>query len=75
MPDLDAEQIAKKAMTIAADICIYTNHNFTVEMLGGDETVQPVPLLTSNPGPSEPAQEKKEGQVESPTKEEDEVSS
>ena len=31
--DLDAEQCAREAMRIAADICIYTNHNLTVEML------------------------------------------
>lgn len=31
--DLDAEAIARKAMTIAAEICIYTNSNFTVESL------------------------------------------
>lgn len=30
---LDAEAIAHKAMTIAADICVYTNSNFTVETL------------------------------------------
>lgn len=30
---LSAEEIGKKAMTIAADICIYTNHHFTVETL------------------------------------------
>jgi ATP-dependent HslUV protease, peptidase subunit HslV len=35
--DLDAEQIARKAMTIAADICIYTNHNFVVEVLEQDK--------------------------------------
>eukprot|EP01123_Difflugia_compressa_P010475 TRINITY_DN3840_c0_g1_i1.p2 TRINITY_DN3840_c0_g1~~TRINITY_DN3840_c0_g1_i1.p2 ORF type:complete len:191 (-),score=39.52 TRINITY_DN3840_c0_g1_i1:847-1347(-) len=29
----DAEQIARKAMKVAADICIYTNHNFVVESL------------------------------------------
>jgi len=29
----DAETIARKAMTIAADICVYTNSNFTVETL------------------------------------------
>ncbi|MEO0547643.1 MAG: ATP-dependent protease subunit HslV [Pseudomonadota bacterium] len=28
-----AEDIAKKAMTIAADICVYTNHNLIVETL------------------------------------------
>jgi ATP-dependent HslUV protease subunit HslV len=31
--DLDAEAIVRKAMTIAADICVYTNHNITVETL------------------------------------------
>jgi ATP-dependent HslUV protease, peptidase subunit HslV len=30
---LDAEAIARKAMGIAADICIYTNRNITIEML------------------------------------------
>ena len=33
--DLDAEAIARKAMKIAADICIYTNPNITVEKLSG----------------------------------------
>ena len=33
--DLDAETIARKAMAIAADICVYTNTNLTVETLGG----------------------------------------
>ncbi|OAN72196.1 HslU--HslV peptidase proteolytic subunit [Rhodobacteraceae bacterium EhC02] len=31
--DLDAEAIARKAMTIAADICVYTNGNLTVETI------------------------------------------
>jgi ATP-dependent HslUV protease subunit HslV len=31
--DLDAETIATEAMRVAADICIYTNHHFTVESL------------------------------------------
>jgi ATP-dependent HslUV protease subunit HslV len=29
----DAEEIARKAMDIAADICVYTNRNLTVESL------------------------------------------
>jgi hypothetical protein len=29
---MDAEAIALKAMTIAADICVYTNHNFVKEV-------------------------------------------
>ncbi len=31
--ELDAEEIAKKAMKIAAEICIYTNDNITIETL------------------------------------------
>ena len=31
--DLDAETIARKAMGIAAEICVYTNNNLTVETL------------------------------------------
>ena len=30
---LDAEEIARKAMDIAADICVYTNHDLVVEKL------------------------------------------
>ena len=30
---LDAETIARKAMGIAADICVYTNHNLVIEKL------------------------------------------
>ena len=32
--DLDAETIARRAMQIAADICVFTNGNLTVETLG-----------------------------------------
>jgi ATP-dependent HslUV protease subunit HslV len=32
-PDMDAEAIARKAMGIAADICIYTNDRVTLEAL------------------------------------------
>jgi ATP-dependent HslUV protease, peptidase subunit HslV len=31
--DLDAESIVRKAMAIAAEICVYTNHNITIETL------------------------------------------
>lgn len=31
--ELDAETIVRKSLKIAADICIYTNHNATVETL------------------------------------------
>ena len=30
---LDAEAVARKAMKIAADICVYTNHNVIIEKL------------------------------------------
>ena len=33
--DKDAENIARKAMAIAADICVYTNGNLTVEEISG----------------------------------------
>jgi ATP-dependent HslUV protease subunit HslV len=33
--DLPAEAVARKAMAIAADICVYTNGSLTVETLGG----------------------------------------
>ena len=33
--DLDAEAVARKAMEIASDICVYTNGNLTVESIGG----------------------------------------
>ena len=31
--DLDAEAVARRAMAIAADICVYTNGNLTVESI------------------------------------------
>lgn len=31
--ELEAEEIARRAMTIAADICIYTNRNIVIESL------------------------------------------
>lgn len=34
--DADAENIARKAMAIAADICVYTNGNVVVETLHAD---------------------------------------
>ncbi len=32
--DMDAEAIARRAMAIAADICVYTNDQLTVETIG-----------------------------------------
>jgi ATP-dependent HslUV protease subunit HslV len=31
--ELSAEDVVTKSLTIAGDVCIYTNHNFTVETL------------------------------------------
>jgi ATP-dependent HslUV protease subunit HslV len=31
--ELDARQIVERALKIAGDICIYTNHNTTIEEL------------------------------------------
>lgn len=31
--DLNAEEIVRKGLSIAGDICIYTNHNHTIEVL------------------------------------------
>ncbi|TCS66443.1 ATP-dependent protease subunit HslV [Primorskyibacter sedentarius] len=35
--ELDAESIARRAMAIAADICVYTNGNLTVESISGQD--------------------------------------
>lgn len=34
--DLSAEQVVREALNVAADICVYTNHEITVETLGGE---------------------------------------
>jgi len=33
-PQLTAEEIVRESLNIAADICIYTNHNLVIEKLG-----------------------------------------
>jgi ATP-dependent HslUV protease subunit HslV len=35
--ELDAEAIARKAMAVAADICVYTNSNLIVEALDAQQ--------------------------------------
>ena len=35
--ELDARTIVERALTIAADICVYTNHHLTLEELGAAE--------------------------------------
>jgi len=34
--DLSAREIVEKSLNIAGDICIYTNHNLTIEELGNN---------------------------------------
>ncbi len=34
VPGIDAEQVARRAMKIAGDICVYTNHSVIVETIG-----------------------------------------
>ena len=34
--ELSAREIVERALGIAADICVYTNHNLTIEELGSD---------------------------------------
>jgi ATP-dependent HslUV protease subunit HslV len=33
VPDLSAEEVARRAMKIAGDICVYTNHSVVVETI------------------------------------------
>lgn len=34
--EISAREVVEKSLTIAADLCIYTNHNLTIEELGQD---------------------------------------
>lgn len=42
VPGMDAHAIATKAMSIAADACIYTNTNFTALAIGRDGKIEDV---------------------------------
>jgi ATP-dependent HslUV protease subunit HslV len=33
--DLDAEEIVRRSMAIAADICVYTNRSLVIESIDG----------------------------------------
>jgi ATP-dependent HslUV protease subunit HslV len=37
-PNMDAEQIVRKSMKIAGDICVYTNHQIIVESITNEKT-------------------------------------
>ena len=50
-PDVDAEQVVRKAMKIAGDICVYTNHNVLlekIEPITNTESVSSTEASTSN---------------------------
>ncbi len=36
--ELSAREVAENALKIAADICVYTNHNLTLEQLGSEKS-------------------------------------
>jgi ATP-dependent HslUV protease subunit HslV len=40
VPAMSAEDIVKKSMKIAGDICVYTNHNLTIEKIEPKKTVE-----------------------------------
>jgi len=82
-PDMDAEELAKISMKVAADICVYTNHNWTIEVLEKKEGIatptQSTPttqteLLSQDPPkeqqtPAPPSVEQKDPEPKEPPKE------
>jgi ATP-dependent HslUV protease subunit HslV len=38
-PQLSAEEMVRESLTIAADTCIYTNHNFSIDFLMQDSVI------------------------------------
>lgn len=59
-PHMSAEEIAVKAMTLAADMCVYTNRNFTIEKIEMVATPQ-VPLDLENTKSPTPTKEDSKG--------------
>lgn len=45
VPGMDAKTIAQKAMSIAADACIYTNTNFTALAIDGEGKIEDLKLI------------------------------
>ena len=49
LPEMDAVQIAQKAMDVASDLCVYTNKELITEPLATeDETADVVPRLEAH---------------------------
>jgi hypothetical protein len=55
--ELDAVELVKAAMEITADICIFTNHHFTVESVSEPVTEDAVADVTATTGETEPEPE------------------
>lgn len=52
VPGMDARTIAQKAMGIAADVCIYTNTNFTALSINGEGTIEDWDIKAAVPNSS-----------------------
>lgn len=39
IPELSAEEVARKSMTVAAGMCVFTNDNFLIEAIEEDGLV------------------------------------
>ena len=52
---IEAEEIVRRAMKIAGDMCVYTNHNLTLERLEPKPAEEPKALPA--PEPATPAHE------------------
>lgn len=62
---LDAPNIARQAMNVAADMCVYTNHNFIMEELPAPQPEPTTPPANAEADglskPSAPAEHAKDG--------------
>eukprot|EP01112_Ceratiomyxa_fruticulosa_P014756 TRINITY_DN425_c0_g1_i1.p1 TRINITY_DN425_c0_g1~~TRINITY_DN425_c0_g1_i1.p1 ORF type:complete len:270 (-),score=62.38 TRINITY_DN425_c0_g1_i1:205-1014(-) len=52
VPGIDAEEVAKRAMNIASEICIYTNSNYSMESISVDPATGQATITTLLPKPS-----------------------
>jgi ATP-dependent HslUV protease subunit HslV len=46
VPELSSEEVAKRAMDIASDMCVYTNKNFMVETMNAPEELAAADSIT-----------------------------
>ena len=50
---MDAEAVGRKAMDVAADLCVYTNKNFVSELLDATPPEQPAASAESEGAPAD----------------------